>query len=83
MQHRISDWEAGRGLSWKLKSSLLVIRKNVSGGLKHSVKIAIGDWEKSGLGTSLVVKWLRICLPMQGTRVRALLQEDSHMPRSN
>ena len=27
-------------------------------------------------GTSLVAQWLRICLPMQGTRVRALVQED-------
>ncbi|KAJ8781824.1 hypothetical protein J1605_010808 [Eschrichtius robustus] len=27
-------------------------------------------------GTSLVVQWLRIHLPMQGTRVRALVQED-------
>ena len=27
-------------------------------------------------GTSLVAQWLRICLPMQGTQVRALLQED-------
>ena len=29
-------------------------------------------------GTSLVVQWqwLRICLPMQGTRVRALVWED-------
>ena len=26
---------------------------------------------------SLVVQWLRICLPMQGTRVRALVREDS------
>ena len=25
---------------------------------------------------SLVAQWLRICLPMQGTRVRALVQED-------
>ena len=25
---------------------------------------------------SLVVQWLRICLPMQGTRVRALVWED-------
>ena len=25
---------------------------------------------------SLVAQWLRICLPMQGTRVRALIQED-------
>ena len=28
-------------------------------------------------GTSLVVQWLKICLPMQGTRVRDLVQEDS------
>ena len=27
-------------------------------------------------GTSLVAQWLRIHLPMQGTRVRALVQED-------
>ncbi|KAJ8795982.1 hypothetical protein J1605_002744 [Eschrichtius robustus] len=26
--------------------------------------------------TSLVAQWLRICLPMQGTRVRALVRED-------
>ena len=28
------------------------------------------------LRTSLVVQWLRICLPMQGTQVRALVQKD-------
>ena len=28
------------------------------------------------IGTSLVAQWLRICLPMQGTRVRALVGED-------
>ena len=27
-------------------------------------------------GTSLEAQWLRICLPMQGTRVRALVRED-------
>ena len=27
-------------------------------------------------GTSLVAQWLRICLPMQGTQVWALVQED-------
>ena len=32
---------------------------------------------KIGLpGASLVAQWLRICLPMQGTRVRALVWED-------
>ena len=29
-----------------------------------------------GLGTSLVAQWLRIRLPMQGTQVRSLVQED-------
>ena len=28
-------------------------------------------------GTSLVVQWLRICLPVQGTQVRSLVWEDS------
>ena len=28
------------------------------------------------IGTSLVAQWLRICLPMQGAWVRALVQED-------
>ena len=31
---------------------------------------------KRGTGASLVAQWLRICLPMQGTRVRALVWED-------
>ena len=32
--------------------------------------------KKLKIGTSLVVQWLRICLPVQGTRVRALVLED-------
>ena len=28
------------------------------------------------IGTSLVAQWLRICLPVQGTWVRALVRED-------
>ena len=31
---------------------------------------------KSSKGASLVAQWLRICLPMQGTGVRALVRED-------
>ena len=34
-------------------------------------------------GASLVAQWLRICLPMQGTWVRALVLGRSHMPWSN
>ena len=29
------------------------------------------------VGASLVAQWLRICLPMQGTQVRALVWEDA------
>ena len=32
--------------------------------------------KKKSLRTSLVVQWLRIHLPMQGTWVRVLVQED-------
>ena len=32
--------------------------------------------------TSLVVQWLRIHLPMQGTRVQSLVQEDSTCQRA-
>ena len=31
---------------------------------------------KNAQGDSLVVQWLRVCLPMQGTRARALVWED-------
>ena len=36
------------------------------------------EWEINifVVGTSLVAQWLRICLPTQGTRVRAPVQED-------
>ena len=32
---------------------------------------------KRPLGTSLVVQWLRLHLPMQRTQVQSLVQEDS------
>ena len=36
---------------------------------------------KITLGTSLVLQWLKICLPMQGMRVESLVRElRSHMP---
>ena len=33
-------------------------------------------FKKRHYRASLVARWLRICLPMQGTRVRALVWED-------
>ena len=35
-----------------------------------------GEFYQTFSGASLVAQWLRVCLPMQGTRVRALVQED-------
>ena len=34
------------------------------------------EHEKVTGGVSLVAQWLRVCLPMQGTWVRALVWED-------
>ena len=42
-----------------------MIYKNWQEGLK-----------KLDYGGSLVAQWLRICLPMQGTQIRALVRED-------
>ena len=49
-------------------------------------KQTVPFWEQPGhgetetlkryLGASLVAQWLRVCLLMQGTRVRALVWED-------
>ena len=33
-------------------------------------------FKNQSMGASLVAQWLRICLPMQGTRVQALVWED-------
>ena len=47
----------------------------VSMCLEESVAISI-KVKNIPPGTSLVAQWLRICLPMQGTRVRSLVRED-------
>ena len=45
--------------------------------LVHHHPIMRDSWVKNcAKGTSLVVQWLRICLPMQETRVRSLVWED-------
>ena len=46
--------------------------------LKQEEKKGIkGEEDKKWkLGASLVAQWLRVCLPVQGTRVRALVWED-------
>ena len=47
---------------------------------KTSADLWNQGYKKNQKGTSLVVQWLRICLPMQGTWVQSLLGElRSHM----
>ena len=53
------------------------------GGIKVTViieatirELLAMNYENQGQGTSLVAQWLRIHLPMQGTRVRVLVWED-------
>ena len=57
------------------KGSFVKIKENQ----KLIVKELISEDSQSrflGRGASLVAQWLRICLPMQGTWVRALVWED-------
>ena len=39
-------------------------------------------YNRMNLGTFLVAHWVRICLPMQGTRVQSLVREDSTCRRA-
>ena len=62
---------------------LLSMEKNVismdSSGFPHVdtlLRPPVPSYVKGGGWASLVVQWLRICLPMQGTWVRALVWED-------
>ena len=41
-----------------------------------AIKITVKQHLKSNTRASLVAQWLGVCLPMQGTRVRALVWED-------
>ena len=44
--------------------------------LKQKYYMNLVSFLKNIIGTSLMAQWLRIRLPMQGTWVRALVQED-------
>ena len=53
-------------------------RKNKNIKIKQTENLAVIELEfKTPSRASLVVQWLRIHLPMQGTRVQALVWEDS------
>ena len=61
--------ERGEGGS-KVQTSSYKINK--SWDVMYSLVTVVNN---TALRASLVVQWLRICLPMQGTRVRALVWE--------
>ena len=42
----------------------------------HPREVLTPEHKKHDQGASLVAQWLRVCLPMQGTRVRPLVWED-------
>ncbi|KAJ8788750.1 hypothetical protein J1605_005046 [Eschrichtius robustus] len=64
----IGFWKRNSGAGWLL--ALKRLPMNPTPVLSSLCKILPPK------GASLVAQWLRICLPMQGTRVRALVWED-------
>ena len=52
--------------------------KNIfhANGNQKNAGVAVLISDKIDFRASLVVQWLRICLPLQGTQVRSLVQED-------
>ena len=78
-------WDQGQsGIQFSLSLATFV---GLSGQLVHSRKwtptssesweVGRTLWSVWSLGTSQVIQWLRIHLPMQGTQVWSLVQEDS------
>ena len=63
-----------------------ILANRIQQGLYTMTKLELFQCNKYGsifVGTSLVVQWLRICLPMQGTQVQALVCEDSTFHGTN
>ena len=65
-------WDSGKALLRKIKQGRRLGRRGPEAATLN--KVSSRRWG----GTSLVVQWLRIRLPMQGTRVWALVQEIPH-----
>ena len=53
-----------------------IINRNTDHCNKELEAIKMNQSKIDNSGTSLVVQWLRILLPMQGTQVQALVRED-------
>ena len=63
--------------TWRLNNTLLT-NQEITEEIKEEVKkyLETNDNKNMMIRASLVTQWLRICLPMQGTRVQALVWED-------
>ena len=62
-------------------SNLFVLNSNYISNCSRSIR---DEEKKNDIGTSLMVQWLRIHLPMQGTRVQFLVRElGSHTLQGN
>ena len=57
-----------------LIGSNLTMKASCMTGLGYKEEVQMT--QKICMGASLVAQWLRVCLPMQGTRVQALVWED-------
>ena len=69
-------------------SAILPIRDAFLRGLRQEDPVSRPEWSSplfthSSSGTSLVVQWLGICLPIQGTQVQSVVRGRSLMPQSS
>ena len=64
-----------RKQAYSLNESLWIF-KSLEIPVSWCILAAMSDNSEDITGASLVAQWLRICLSMQGTRVRALVWED-------
>ena len=67
------QWQCSGG-TWSLDSAYRSLLTRSCQLSLYTITVTISVWQNR---TSLVVQWLRIHLPMQGTWVRSLVQEDS------
>ena len=76
--------KGGRAVVWggfsTINASLSSLKHLTMWSMKANQWVRKSQWKflesKESSGASLVAQWLRIHLPMQGTRVRALVRED-------
>ena len=60
-------------VDFRIVSTILLVRIGKGNGEEPFSCTITLNLLKRDIGASLVVQWLRICLLMQGTRVRALV----------